>query len=261
MRAPPKPKSRFLKLLRRTATTAQKGAARGASDENALWLAHERASSAVRVVIEATQRVGAQLAKQRGAADHAVDQAKGLTSRMQEVERAAARTVDVLERLSVVALNASLEAVRMGEGPGRPLALVSDEVRSHAERGADGARLLIQATRDLAAEIGVLSGRVDDTRQPGLEIATETSRAQAAAGDVERALVDMHERLRTATGSDPETLRAMSDASEHAKALVSALGKLSGRVPRALLVGALTPLFEPLLRVVDEGKDTEEETE
>lgn len=252
MRAPTKPRNRFLKLLRRTATS-QKGGARGV-DENALWAAHERAASAARVVIESTQRVGAQLAKQRGAADGAVDQAKNLTSRVQEVERAAARTVDVLERLSVVALNASLEAVRMGEAPGRPLALVSDEVRAHAERGADGARLLIQATRDLSTEISALAARVEDARTPAIEIASETSRAQAAAGDVERALSDVQEKLRAATGSDPETLRAMGEASEHAKALVASLGKLSGRVPRALLVGALAPLVEPLTRALGEDE-------
>lgn len=259
MRSPPKPKSRFLKLLRRTAATTTKGGSRGVGDENAVWVAHERASAAAHVVVEATQRVGAQLAKQRGAADSAVDQAKGFGPRVQEVERAATRTIDVLERLSVVALNASLEAVRMGEGPGRPLALVSDEVRTHAERGADGARLLVQAVRDLSSEVGSIAARVDDARNPAVEIAAETSRAQAAAGDVERALADMRERLRAATGNDPDTVRAMSDASEHAKALVAALGKLSGRVPRALLVGALSPLFDPLMRAMDEELEGEAE--
>lgn len=259
MRAPPKPKGRFLNLLRRTvAVTRGKGRAPAEPAEHALWRAHERATSAVRVVIEATQQVGAQLARHRGAADAAVDQSRGLTSRTQELDQAATRTVAAFERLSVVALNASLEAARLGEGPGRPLALVSDEVRSHAERGADGARLLIQAAHDLSTGLDVLAARVDEARTPAIEIASEASRAQAAAGDVERALSDLHDELRTTTGSDPETVRAMSDAGEHAKALALALVKLSGRVPRALLVGTLAPLFEPLLRAVGGDGDADE---
>ena len=72
---------------------------------------------------------------------------------------------------------------------------------------------------------------------------------------------DLGERLRRATGSDPETARAVAQATEHARALVTALGTLSGRVPRALLTNALRPVLEPLVRSLfeeDAAEDTDE---
>src|SRR3990172_3062443 len=120
-------KNRFLRLLRRTAATAQRSGTRAsAADQNALWLAHERAMTSTRAVSEAAQRVASSCAKQRGMLDGAADATRSLAGRTQEIERSAARAVDAFERLSVVALNASLEAVRLGES-GRALALVSDE--------------------------------------------------------------------------------------------------------------------------------------
>jgi hypothetical protein len=71
------------------------------------------------------------------------------------------------------------------------------------------------------------------------------------------ALVDIADRLRKTTGSDPETARAIGEATDHARALVAALGTLSGKVPQALVVSALRPVLEPLSRMLD-GEDDEQ---
>jgi methyl-accepting chemotaxis protein len=251
MKAPSR--NRFLRLLRRTSQSAQRSGARTtAADESALWQAHERALAAARVVQEATQRIVASSAKQRGSLEGLADTGRTLASRAQELERQVARAVDAFERLSIVALNASLEATRLGETQGRSLALVSDEVRVHATRGSETARALSASARDLAIELGALAGRIDEARAPAGEASSEALRAQGAAHEADVALSDMQERLRKTTGSDPEVVRAINEAAEHARALVAALGSLSGRVPRGLLLGVLSPLLEPLLRAVDE---------
>ena len=48
----------------------------------------------------------------------------------------------------------------------------------------------------------------------------------------------------------------LREALEHARQLVIALGALSGKAPRGLVVGALRPVLEPLMRaVLDEADD------
>ncbi|MGH7437812.1 MAG: hypothetical protein ACRENE_19210, partial [Polyangiaceae bacterium] len=67
------------------------------------------------------------------------------------------------------------------------------------------------------------------------------------------ALADVGERVRRATGSDPEAVRAIAEASERARALVLALSAVAGKVPRALLVAALRPALEPLAALLADG--------
>jgi hypothetical protein len=93
-------------------------------------------------------------------------------------------------------------------------------------------------------------------------VTQDSARAAGAASDAESALVDVGERVKKATGSDPETVRAVAEASERARALVTSLGALSGKVPRALLVGTLGPVLAPLARLLtDEEPEEDERTE
>jgi len=68
-------------------------------------------------------------------------------------------------------------------------------------------------------------------------------------------LLDIAERVKKATGSDPEAVRAIAEASERARGLVSTLAALSGKVPRDRLQAALAPLLEPLARWVLDDAD------
>jgi hypothetical protein len=72
--------------------------------------------------------------------------------------------------------------------------------------------------------------------------------------------MDIGERVKKTTGSDPETVRAISEASERARALVTSMSTLSGKVPRALLAAAMRPALEPLARLLaEEGPDDDGE--
>ena len=100
-------------------------------------------------------------------------------------------------------------------------------------------------------------GALDRAREASAEVAQEAAKVGGASADAERALAEMSDRLKNTTGSDPETARAISDAAEHARALVSALGSLSGKAPQALVVTALRPVLEPLLRLLDGDDEAE----
>jgi methyl-accepting chemotaxis protein len=253
------PKRRLFKLLRRTAKSAALTARGGGADENALWMGHQRALSVVREGSESTQRIASNIAKQRGAVEAVADRSRAAAVRAQELATSFARLSDAFDRLGLVALNAGLEGARVGESVGRSLLLVSDEVRAQAARGNENARELASTLGEIGSELTQLNAHLDQVRDASGEVAHEAARASAAAAEADRILVEMGEGLRKTTDSDPETVMAVAEASEHARALMTSLGSLSGKVPRALLVSALRPMLDPLARILADEEAPDEE--
>jgi methyl-accepting chemotaxis protein len=255
------PKRRLWKLLRRATMSAQLRSARGEGDvdPNAIWLAHQRTLTVVREGTESTQRIASSVAKQRGTIDALGDRARAAVARAQELSLAFARVVDSFDRLSLVALNAGLEGARLGESAGRSLLLVSDEVRAQASRGGDSARELAVTLGEIGGEMGHIGGQLDQVRELASDVSHEAARASAAGAEADRVLLEMSDGLKRTTDRDPETAMAIAEAGEHARALVSSLGALSGRVPRTILVSALRPMLEPLARVLADDDAGDEE--
>jgi methyl-accepting chemotaxis protein len=173
------------------------------------------------------------------------------------------RVADTFERLALVALNAGLEGARLGEADGRPIGLVGDEVRGHAARGSEAARELLAGLGQLASDLGQLDTHVAQAQSVVSEVTQDSARALGAASDAESALIDIGERVKKATGSDPETVRAIAEASERARAFVASLVNLSSKVPRQLLAATMRPALEPLARLLaeDDPEDPSEERE
>jgi methyl-accepting chemotaxis protein len=254
------PRQRLLRLLRRASKSKRVTGERSAIDEGALWSAHERALVRARDAGTAAQRIGSTAGRQRSAIDAVADRTHALSSRAAELQAGFARVIDAFERLGLVALNAGLEGARLGEAEGRPLALVSDEVRAQSSRGGDTARELGAGMTSLVVELGQLEQSVGQAQVVVAEVTQDSARAAGAASDAEAALLDMGERVKRATGSDPEAVRALGEAAERARALMTSLATLSGKMPRRLVVGALRPALEPLVRLL-EGDEREGEPE
>jgi methyl-accepting chemotaxis protein len=250
------PKQRLLRLLRR-AKVARAGD-RSTADVSALWSAHERALVRARDAGAAAQRIASSAARQRASIDAVADRMRALAARAGEVQTGFSRVIDAFERLALVALNAGLEGARLGESEGRQLALVSDEVRAHTSRGSEVAHELGAALAQLAVDLGQLDTTVAQAQAVVAEVTQDSARALGAASDAESALMDIGERVKKTTGSDPETVRAISEASERARALVTSLTTLSGKVPRALLAAAMRPALEPLARLLAEDSPEED---
>ena len=249
-----KPKRRLFRLLRRGARDNGTTTAR-VVDENALWAAHQRAVMATRDSGEAAQRIASHVAKQRGVVDSLADRARGVSGRSSDLSSSFGRLKESFSRLELVALNAGLEGARLGEGPGQALGLVSEEVRAQAQRGSETCRELGLALGEIGSELLQVHSSLDRARESSAEVAQEAARASGASADAERALVEIGDRLKTTTGSDPETARAISDATDHARALVAALAALRGKAPPDLVVAALKPVLDPLLRLLDGEED------
>jgi len=252
------PKQRLLRLLRRNAKASRATGERSTADESALWSAHERALLRTRDAGAAAQRIASTASRQRTAFDAVADRTRALSSRAAEVQAGFAHVVDAFERLGLIALNAGLEGARLGEAEGRQLALVSDEVRGHSARGGDAARELASGLGQVAAELGQLESHIAQAQGVVAEVAQDSARTAGAASDAESALVDIGERVKKTTGSDPEAVRAVAEASERGRALVASLAILSGKVPRRQLVNALRPMLDSLARLLAEGEPEEE---
>jgi hypothetical protein len=120
------PRSLF-RLFRRTVTDPH---VKPFHDEQALWLAYDRALTNTRETIDSLGKMMASLSKQRAAVDAVMDRAGSADGRLIELAKLQGREAQTLDRLGLVALNAGLEAARLGEVEGRALGLVGEEVRA-----------------------------------------------------------------------------------------------------------------------------------
>jgi methyl-accepting chemotaxis protein len=252
----------FFAKLRRTARTAQKTVAtKTALDHNAVWQAHEKVSGRAKESAEMAQRLVSAAARERGAVEAVAERARSIALRAKDAAETFGRVVEPFERLEVVALNAGLEGARLGEAAGKALVMVSDAIRGQAQRGSESAREVKQFLDDLVVHVMELNTQLEFARDAAVEVTQEVARIGGTNVELDHAVVELTLRLRRATGSDPETVRAIGEATEHARALVTALGTLSGTVPRGLLLAAIKPALEPLVRLLseDEGDTAEDE--
>jgi methyl-accepting chemotaxis protein len=227
-----------------------------------MWEAKDRAVSRSKDAGGAAQRIATSALRQRASIDAVADKMRALGSRVGDAQAGFARVVDAFERLSLVALNAGLEGARLGESQGRALSLVGDEVRAQSVRGGDAAREVSTVLSRLTGDLGELEAQAAQARQAVQEMTQDSAAVVGATSEAEAALADLGDRVKKATGSDPEAVRAIAEVTEHARALVAALAALGGRVPRALLVGAMTPALVPLTRLLsDEGPDEDGSSE
>lgn len=219
-------------------------------DENALWHAHQLAEQATSDAARELAQLRSGLNRGRSSLDEVADRTRVLARREQDLMQIARRLLDGYERLALLSLNTGLEANRIGDRAGRALGLVSDDLRSHADAGRELSRELSTSFEEIHHELEGIASLVDQGRELGRELAGQIERAETASSEGQRALGDVRERLKKATGSDPETMRAIAEVTEHARALVSGLGTLTGRVPERLVIAAVRPVLEPLLRLL-----------
>ena len=248
------PKRGLFRLLKRAGKATPSPSVH---DEHALWLLHERTLVTLREGAQAGERVQGHIAKQRGAIEAAADRTRALSRRSTDLSAGLLRVSESLDRLNMVALNASLEGSRLGEAGGRALRVVGDEIRALLLRTSEALKESSSSVNEVSSELDALQGSIERARQSAAEVSDDAGVSQSSLAHTERSLVEMGERIRRATGSDPETIRAISEAAEHARALVVSITALSGRVPSAIIASTLRPVLEALARLLPDEEGSE----
>lgn len=245
----PRTRKRWLEVLRRTTADPAPTAPRPALEDAAIWEAHARATKTAQEVDKLAERVVALATRQRGNVDAAAERASTILGRGEALSADLRAVLTALDRVGVVGLNAGLEGARSGEGQGRALSLVSDEIRTHVARGADAARELGGHLDELLGGLNELGQRVERAQREGLELTQDAAGLKTTARDGIDAIRDVEVLLRRATGLDPERAKLVSAASEHARGLLAALSSLEGS-GAAEALRALAPLLSPVAKLL-----------
>jgi methyl-accepting chemotaxis protein len=241
------------RLRRKTVGRRPASGAASPLEEAGLWSAQEQAKRAVEQSGALAERVAASVARQRGLIERSAEQASVMAARAEGVAVSAARVSESFDRLGVVALNAGLEGARVAEPQGRALLLLSEEVRANVTRGAEASRKLAELVEEIAGEAAEVRRQLERSRAEVAEVGQDAAQLRAATQDADRALGELGQRLRRATGIDPEVARAVAVAAEHAQGLVTALSTLSTvRGAGASVMQALQPVMAPLGRLLEE---------
>lgn len=254
---------RFLKSARSTVLGPQRIPGRGRSgnllDDATLFEAQDRAAEAQRIAVSSAQSMGATAQEQRAAVDAVADRTTSLISYGGDIRTAAVQVKESLERVKLVALNATLEGARQGDPAGTPLAVIGEEVRALVVKALEAfdehAELLSKAERERES----LRGETQEVQRATSKLADEMLQAQAAQRTAQQRVDTMGEELRRATGTDPEVAKHAAEAAEHARGLLAALSALNVKKQGSVATRALWPTIEPLLRVIrDLGPRSEE---
>jgi len=192
------------------------------------------------------------VARQRTSIDDAAERTNLVATRSEGLGAVASRMAETFDRLGVIALNAGLEGARVAEPQGRALLLLAEEIRTNLARGVDAARDLAILVNEISTETSEMRMQIERARADAVDVGQETARLRMSSHQASRALGDLDQQLRRATGIDPEVARAVALASEHARGLMTALSTLSTAAPAAPVVSALRPALSPLLRLLRE---------
>jgi methyl-accepting chemotaxis protein len=251
---------RFIDTLKATLGGRRTAVGESSADDTLLIRAIDKATAATSSAKSTCHAATATAAHARSTLDTASDQSRLLVQRSRDMRGTAQHVRDVLERIKLVALNAGLEGARVGDPVGKALVSIADEMRAVAGRGVE----LLDEHVALLGQVGKdrekLREQIEGARRATGSLADDLLRAQSAQGDAETALSELSRCMQRATGTDPETARAIADAAEHARGLLGALSALASRPQQSYVLRVLRPTLRPLLRLLRElggdGSDT-----
>lgn len=115
--------------------------------------------------------------------DAALDQIEKIASAVDDLRQCAVRVKQLARRTNMVALNASVEATRVGE-LGAGFAVVASEVRALAQQSTDDASLMLTRTNQLEEQLAGqrLAASIKDSSDAELEAQAEAAARSAIGG-------------------------------------------------------------------------------
>jgi len=225
-----------------------------ASDEAALVSALERARRALEGVESTLEQARIVATRGETELDGVGEAARGAPGRGRELRASLQLFYEALERAKLSALNAGLEAARLGDPAGRIVLELSGDLRE----------LVANAVQALEAHAALLneSERERDGFLSGVAAARETmtnvGRHLAALGrerqELVSALSGVEGALAPVLGADPRVARLLLELGEQSKGLVRSVAALA-REPSAPSMDRVRQALAPLLEAL--GKSTE----
>ena len=207
----------------------------------------ERACQAVEGALRVIHTASAAAAQQRTALDATADHLRLLENRGRDIRSTSARARDVLERVRLIALNAGLEGLRLGDPTGKALVTVAEELRALIHRGVEALDEHSNTAEQMDTERIKLQHELVQARSHGSTLADELLRAQGTQHEAKQALAELSTILQASAGANREIASQAGAAATHAKQLAESLDSLLGsREGRSLAARTLAPTLEAL---------------
>ena len=218
-------------------------------DEAALWVALERMRSALEQATGTLSSASAALSRGQAQLDGVSDAGRTGPGRGRDVRASLQLFHESLERAKLGALNAGLEAARLGDPHAKIVMQLASDTRELVGRALEtleGHRaLLSEAERERERWLDGLGLTADSLRALGADLSSLQEQQTSAAAT----LSSLERTLAPVLSSDPETARLLTHAAEQSGELATtlrALAERQGVADSERLRSALAPLLEAL---------------
>jgi methyl-accepting chemotaxis protein len=165
---------------------------------------------------EAVERTVAGILSIRETVSETGKKVKRLAESTQEISKIVALINQLSSRTNLLALNASIEAVRAGEA-GRGFAIVADEVRQLADRAAKATREIEQIVLNIQSETSGVMAAVDTGINQVIQGTAVAQQAKASLDEiitVSRQIDELVSNIANTTVSQEETARVVAKVME-----------------------------------------------
>ena len=185
---------------------------------------------------EAVERTVAGILSIRETVSETGKKVKRLAESTQEISKIVALINQLSSRTNLLALNASIEAVRAGEA-GRGFAIVADEVRQLADRAAKATREIEQIVLNIQSETSGVMAAVDTGINQVIQGTAVAQQAKASLDEiitVSRQIDELVSNIANTTVSQEETARVVAKVMEGVGVTAQATSEEARRVSDSL---------------------------
>jgi methyl-accepting chemotaxis protein len=200
---------------------------------------------ATRVLEEASSAV----AREHGQLESVMDAARGLPGRGRDVRASLAVIHESLERAKLGALNAGLEAARVGEPLGRLVMQLAGDQRDLVTRALDSLEAHSALVTEAEEERDRSLAGVASAREAGVSVAEQLEALAHRHAQLRAQVARLEQALEPVLGTNPRTARLLVGLSEQAEELLETIRELNADPKSAeRLDRVLAPVFDVLAR-------------
>jgi|GEM_PF-2396457 len=185
---------------------------------------------------EAVERTVAGILSIRETVSETGKKVKRLAESTQEISKIVALINQLSSRTNLLALNASIEAVRAGEA-GRGFAIVADEVRQLADRAAKATREIEQIVLNIQSETSGVMAAMDTGINQVIQGTAVAQQAKASLDEiitVSRQIDELVSGIANTAVSQEETARIVAKVMEGVEVTAQTTSEEAHRVSRSL---------------------------